>query len=277
MFSRSSCPSLVCCCPAHAALHMLPCTCCPAHAALHMLPCTCCPAHAALHMLPHAIVHHGNRRVFGVIRRQFISPYTNFIQHAIMMQWQRCCSVEEIAIIRTAAEDFWDRTNGPALGGQNIRSEVRCPEVAERVPAIARITGDARILSVVEQLLGPRFIWGGSEGNCSAVTTFGWHADRKYWGPPEQNQDGSLAWPEACGLGNLQRDLSLCAFRQLKLSLYLDHLTQKTGCFKYIPGSHRSPLYEALGPQECATNRWGMYERDPFGIPAPKVHATLCH
>ena len=84
---------------------------------------------------------------------------------------------------------------------------------------VAALAGDARVLELAAQLLGADFVYGGSEGNCSAATTFGWHADRKYWGPPEWAADGSVGWPKACGRGSPQRDLSLCDFRQLKLSL----------------------------------------------------------
>ena len=39
----------------------------------------------------------------------------------------------------------------------------------------------------------------------------------------------AIGWPEACGVGNRQRDLSLTGFTQLKMSLYLDPLTKHTG------------------------------------------------
>ena len=190
-----------------------------------------------------------------------------------------CLGAAEMAELRAAAEAAWDRPSGPHLetpgGSRSVLgalTEFRAPDFAEQVARVAVLAGDARVLEPAAQLLGDDFVWGGSEGNCSACTTFGWHADRKYWGPPELSADGGPGWPEACGRGNAQRDLSLCAFPQLKMSLYLDPLTRETGCFRCIPASHRPPLFAALGPQECAGNRWGAApDPEPFGVEASKL------
>jgi hypothetical protein len=61
------------------------------------------------------------------------------------------------------------------------------------------------------------------------------------------------------------------------MSIYLDRLCADNGCFRAIPGSHRSPLYEELGPQEVAGNRWWgaasgqQGQTRPFGVDAANL------
>ena len=172
-------------------------------------------------------------------------------------------SAAEIADTRAAAEQLWDRSGTEPL---EPGKEFRISEFVERSPSLTALAADERLLTPVEQLLGDGYVWAGSEGNCSATTTFGWHADRKYWGPP------ASGWPDACGRGAAQRDLSLTSFLQLKISVYLDHLTKHSGCFRAIPGSHKPPMYDKMGPQENAVNRWGASpDPQPFGLAASEL------
>jgi hypothetical protein len=169
-----------------------------------------------------------------------------------------CFGAAETVEIRAAADELWGR----GLAGAGF---------AEQHPRLAALAGDARVLGPAAQLLGPDFVWAGSEGNVSAVTIFGWHADRKYWGPPaEAGHAPAAGWPQACGPGAPQRDLSLTSFRQLKMSLYLDALGAAGGCFRVVPGSHRAPLFGELGPQETFGNKWGAgpHRDPPFGVEA---------
>lgn len=167
-------------------------------------------------------------------------------------------SADELGEVRAAAEQLWCRSQQTPL---EPGREVRVQDFVERHERLVALAGDERLLTPAAQLLGENFVWAGSEGNCSATTAFGWHADRKYWGPP------ASSWPDACGRGAPQEDLSLCDFTQLKVSVYLDQLNSANGCFRAIPGSHRPPLYNLLGPQECAGNRWGESpDPMPFGL-----------
>ena len=82
---------------------------------------------------------------------------------------------------------------------------------------------DDRIYGTMRQLLGDDMIWSGSEGNRgfqAGRTAHHWHADRP-------------------GLREL-------GFLRLKVMLYLEPMRKEQGAFRVIPGSHRSPLHEAL-------------------------------
>lgn len=88
--------------------------------------------------------------------------------------------------------------------------------VAEHAPVLLQMLADDRIYGVVEQLLGPDFVWLNSEGNLYVGDT-NWHPD-----------GSRLQYPP------------------MKVSLYLDPLTAETGCMRVIPGSHRQPFHDEL-------------------------------
>ena len=107
---------------------------------------------------------------------------------------------------------------------------------------------DDRVYEKMRQLLGDDMIWSGSECNRgfqSGNTAHHWHADRP--GPRE--------------LG----------FLRLKVMLYLDPMRREQGAFRVIPGSHKSPLHEALNTFQQAHG-----EPDPafFGLAGEDVP---CH
>ena len=107
---------------------------------------------------------------------------------------------------------------------------------------------DDRIYGTMRQLLGDDMIWSGSEGNRgfqAGHTAHHWHADRP-------------------GLREL-------GFLRLKVMLYLEPMRKEQGAFRVIPGSHRSPLHEAL-----ATFQQAHVEADPtfFGLSGEDVP---CH
>jgi ectoine hydroxylase-related dioxygenase (phytanoyl-CoA dioxygenase family) len=88
----------------------------------------------------------------------------------------------------------------------------------EKRPLLSRLAEDDRIYEPLEQLLGPGFVWIGSDGNLYVGDT-NWH-------------------PDGSNLG----------YRRIKVAFYLDPVTQETGCLRVIPGSHQPPLHEELKP-----------------------------
>ena len=92
----------------------------------------------------------------------------------------------------------------------------------EQRPLLAGLAEDDRIYRPIEELLGPGFMWGGSDGNLYVGDTH-WHSDSR---------------PDPIEYG----------YTRIKVALYLDPVTKDTGCLRVIPGSHRPPLHEALEP-----------------------------
>ena len=83
---------------------------------------------------------------------------------------------------------------------------------------LTQLVEDDRIYEPLEQLLGPGFVWVGSDGNLYVGDT-NWH-------------------PDGSNLG----------YMRIKVAFYLDPVTKETGCLRVIPGSHRLPLHEDLKP-----------------------------
>jgi len=84
-------------------------------------------------------------------------------------------SAEEIDALTREADKLWklDRDGRPFGGeGQGIQ------EFVEKGPVMTRFVEDDRIWGTVEALLGPRFLWNGSEGNLTVHTEHHWHTDR---------------------------------------------------------------------------------------------------
>jgi ectoine hydroxylase-related dioxygenase (phytanoyl-CoA dioxygenase family) len=88
----------------------------------------------------------------------------------------------------------------------------------EKRPLLTHLVEDDRIYEPLEQLLGPGFVWVGSDGNLYVGDT-NWH-------------------PDGSNLG----------YMRIKVAFYLDPVTKETGCLRVIPGSHRPPLHEDLKP-----------------------------
>ena len=85
---------------------------------------------------------------------------------------------------------------------------------------------DDRIHESVAELLGERFIWFGSElmrGVDRKGPVHHWHTDG-------------------------ETDPDKLPFRRLKVMIYLDRLRCDSGALRLIPGSHRSPFFDALVP-----------------------------
>ena len=146
---------------------------------------------------------------------------------------------QDIADITRESEHIWESDDTPRKN-----QEIRLDLFIERCPPLHRLVTDDRVYPVVEQLVGPDFIWVGSEGNISGRNRVNWHADRKYY------RDGEGHWID---------------YAQIKLMLYLDPLTCETGCLRVIPGSHRMPLHSDLGDQEIDAGS------EPFGLDGPDL------
>ena len=115
-------------------------------------------------------------------------------------------------------------------------------------PTLTRLPEDDRIYLPVEQLLGPRFVWGGSEGvsgSFNATDDHNWHCDR-------------------AGQIDLQ-------YTRIKMMIYLQPMRKETGALRVIPGSHHAPFHRRLLP---------LHERHvksnliAFGVDGPDL---CCH
>ena len=89
--------------------------------------------------------------------------------------------------------------------------------IAEKSSLITGLVDDDRIYNTVESLLGPGSVWLCSEGNIYVGDTK-WHHD----GP------------------------RLDDFIRIKVSLYLDTLTARTGSLRVVPGTHQLPFFEDI-------------------------------
>ena len=147
-------------------------------------------------------------------------------------------SATEMAAFTSAAEELWREDPTPAAN-----AERRLSYFVERQPLLTRMVADDRIHAVVHDLLGDRFIWGGSEGNISNRRDINWHPDRKYYRHGEEER---------------------IHFPQVKVMLYLQKLGKDSGCLRVIPGSPRMPYHKDLAQQEVdpASRPFGMAAQD---------------
>ena len=148
-------------------------------------------------------------------------------------------SPKEIGGISEAFDDVLAEARGgaPYEGkGQSVWG------VVEQRPVLSAIVEDDRIFQPIEQMLGPGFIWAGSEGNVTAHSQQTWHADRP-------------------GVAD-------AAYPRIKVMLYLNATSKEKGALRVIPGSHRIPFHEKLLPLQ-------IQHSDPsaagFGVDGPEV------
>ncbi len=111
----------------------------------------------------------------------------------------------------------------------------------EKHPSLAKLAEDDRIYETIEQLLGPGFIWTGSEG-IFGRSLAPWHADRP--GKIELN------------------------YMTIKVHLYLDPTTKASCALRVIPGSHRSPFHEILKPIFSSGKN---PDAQPYGVEGKEV------
>ena len=147
----------------------------------------------------------------------------------------------EMQDIINESNDLWhqDRHNQTATGHQHIVPFV------EMCPLLAQLPEDDRIYQPVEQLLGPGFVWGGSEGNKGSFNETNdhqWHSDRA---------------------GELELQ-----YTRIKIMLYFQPMHKDNGALRLIPGSHHPNFHQqllVLQPQQQETS-FGA-----FGVPGPEL------
>ena len=161
------------------------------------------------------------------------------------------------AITREANELLEADRQGQPLG---TKTQHMMPFV-ELGPRLTQLVEDDRIYRTIEDLLGPDFIWAGSEGNVTVRDVHQWHAD---------HQVGKGYW-------------------RIKVMLYLDPTTKDNGALRIIPGSHRMPFHadlDRLQPQKGNTcpNLFGVPGSELPSYPVESqpgdvlfFNQTLCH
>ncbi len=141
---------------------------------------------------------------------------TNFYETFGFLVFRRCFSPDEMAEITAAFDDVLEAAlNGQPFLGQKRHMVLGC---IEQRPRLASLVEDDRIHGVVEDLLGPDFVWITSDGNYYVGDT-SWH-------------------PDAGG--------ELLSYHLIKIALYLDPVRKDSGCLRVIPGSHREPYHSSL-------------------------------
>ena len=145
-------------------------------------------------------------------------------------------TADEIEAVTHESERLWeeDRQGRPyGEQGQFVQ------EFVEKSPLMTRLIEDDRIYATVEALLGPGFLWNGSEGNLIFHADAPWHADRS-------KETGAT----------------------YSFHFYLDPLRADTGCLRVIPGSHRPPLHDEL----ISLNNWSTDSAlKVFGMSGPDL------
>ena len=147
---------------------------------------------------------------------------------------------------RETVHNFWD-----------VDSPHRATEGSTGVAAAAFVEDDPRLLSKVEQILGPGFEGSfngrsNNDGNVYVGSTM-WHADMG-WDPkiPTGRRDPLR---KAAAEGTANDNANLHMFPSIKVAFYLEPVTAESGALRVVPASHRSPLHEAC---------WSLHS----GIPA---------
>ncbi len=126
---------------------------------------------------------------------------------------RECFSLAEMAEISAKFDQaLTEDRQGQPFDGEKRHCVYSVPET--RFPWLIE---DDRIFEPIEQLLGPGFVWIGSDSNLYIGDT-GWHPDT----PVDTYYDG------------------------IKVAFYLDPVTKDTGCLRVIPSSHRLPLHDDL-------------------------------
>ena len=166
-------------------------------------------------------------KVFGfLVQRQLVRP-------------------QEMAAIGREFDDLLLEERGGAPFAGKERQTVQ--PFVERRRLLTEVVADDRIFVALEQLLGPGFIFVGSDGNFYVGDT-PWHADRL--------QDPS-------GEDHLPWDLE-----SIKVCFYFDPVGPQTGCLRVIPGSHHREFGERLEAL------WQRESETPYGVAGPQVPST---
>ena len=130
-------------------------------------------------------------------------------------------NLEEINKITNEAEKLWmdDRKTSSSKD-----DEIVSDNFLERNSSLLELLDDDRIHDTFAGLLGPGFVWAGSEGQVTYHREHAWHPDR----PGDKEE---------------------ISYTRIKVMLYLDSLNKDNGCLRVIPGSHRLPLHGQIEPE----------------------------
>ena len=145
-------------------------------------------------------------------------------------------TTDEIRKIAHAADTLWlslrdddfDSSQGQAVD-----------QFVERDETLTELLITDRLISSVQRILGPGFLWVGSEGNVTVNTEHPWHPDR----PGDHDE---------------------VSYTRLKINLYLDAVSEENGCLRVISSSHRMPLHGEIEPND-RHQRQGLPVR-PYGV-----------
>jgi hypothetical protein len=129
-------------------------------------------------------------------------------------------SADEVAEVSREAGRLWESAREGRRFGE---PQVVAPFV-EHSPMLTKLVEDDRIYGTIERLMGETFVWAGSEGNVTAHSSHGWHSDR----PGEVD------------------------YLRVKVNIYLDAVTEGSGCLRVLPGSHRLPYHTELAPLQAS-------------------------
>ncbi len=131
----------------------------------------------------------------------------------------------------------------PLLKNPTVDAGISMDQFVEQRPLLTNLLDDDRIHETIEGLLGPGFVWAGSEGQVTFHRQHGWHPDR----PGDEEE---------------------ISYLRIKVMIYLDPLDKDSGCIRVIPGSHRLPLHEQIEPE--ARHQHGDYVK-PFDVHGPDM------
>ncbi|NKB72708.1 MAG: hypothetical protein GKR89_37025 [Candidatus Latescibacteria bacterium] len=161
---------------------------------------------------------------------------------------RRILTPAEIAEITGEANQIW-RDDQERQPDENPY-QIVVPFVEKR-PGLAQLPEDDRIYRPIVDLLGPDFVWGGSEGHKGSFTEenlLQWHSDR----------------PDDIGV----------QYARVKVMIYLQPMQKKTGALRIIPGSHHLPFLQHLRALHEGLN--GTAQNDTslrtFGVAGPDLY-----
>ena len=153
---------------------------------------------------------------------------------------KQALSPDAVAKATSEADSIWEADRGGRPSGEDGQGVV---PFVEPSAVLTRFVED-HLAETAADLVGPNFIWAGSEGNVTMHGTHGWHADRS------SESDEELA------------------YTRLKINLYLDPVSVETGALRVLPGSQQPGFHRALEPLERTHHEKGNTDptATPYGV-----------
>ena len=128
-------------------------------------------------------------------------------------------SAGEMLAIEKEADHIWGSTEGMDTDSGHTKVGKQIRGFVEKSALLTNLIADDRIYLVVQQLLGPDFVYIASDGNMWAGDTV-WHSD----------------------------DNIRPGYKRLKVVFYLDSLRKENGCLRVVPGSHHNSFHQIMKP-----------------------------